>query len=233
MQCGRNFRSGASAGLSLLFGLSCTSCLDDPDPEPVRRALQFETLASPSAIAPDETGSAEVTFLVGPNGCWRVEWLTATLRGSQVVIDGGAIDPQRSDGGCTDLWVLKQERIDLPPLAPGSYEIVAGLLRTPLVVTAEPTSVVEKVAYQGTLRFWGPTDLHGSGCAYGGKFFLWLFTGLPLEADEQSCVIQGEVTGNEPCSEVGSFDLNDFNRVVLVTSYQVAPTAFAEPVSGG
>ena len=222
MQFWCRLRRSGRRFLGLFLGLLSASCLHDPGPEPSRRALEFETLVSPSVVPSGTPTSARVSFVVGPSACWRVEWLTVTLREARIHVEGGAIDPRNSDLSCTDAFVRREQRVDLPALAPGDYEVVAGDLRTPLVVSDNIAPGGEKAAFQGTLRFFGPDELQGSGCAWGGYWSSWWFTGVPVDANESHCIIQGDVTQDDPCSLVDQFGPGYFERLVAVSSFQQA-----------
>lgn len=217
MKFGRRVRMATSGTLSLALCVLSASCLNDPDPEPMRRALEFRTLVSPSVVSPGTSSSAQVAFEVGPSGCWGIEWLRVTLRGTEIHIEGGGIDPRHRDTACADASVRGLREVELPALPSGDYEIVAGGLRTPLVVTQEFTSATEEASFLGSLEFSGPEDLHASGCGWGTFVDNWWFTGLPAEVVPGDYSIHGRTTGDDPCSLADWFSPLFFSRFIAVS----------------
>jgi hypothetical protein len=173
-------------------GLACGSCLFQSEPDADHRPLDFVSLAVPAEIGPADTPVVDVSFLVGPNGCWDLDDLAVRREGAVLHVEGSARNPN-PEGACTEALVYGRRALPLPPLAAGEYVVHAGELFQNVTVTASPSGAKDRFIYLGSVK------PDGSGCDLVGHSALQVaFSGLPSVPGD-TYVVFGEITGADPC----------------------------------
>lgn len=171
---------------------------------------------APSVLAPGTSGEVLVGFRVGSSGCWGVETLQVSLEDSSIRIEGNAINSNKPDRACLSVIVYDQQQLMLPALDEGTYDVIAGDLRTTLTVSIDSTSTRENVVYRGPIIFNGCVDKQGLRCALGVPEPILWFTGLPANLDYSKYLVQGEVASENPCENASQCGSELFEKIVAV-----------------
>jgi hypothetical protein len=185
------------------------ACLSDSEPADEHRGLQFLSLVVPSQIGLGDPLEVEVSYLVGPSGCWELERLDLALEDHMVRIEGSAVRPGSREG-CADIVLYGKEHLMSPPLPVGAHRVVAGALDATVTVVDQDPVLLETLVYRGTVH------VYDSGCALEGHSALVVgFSGLPLGlSGGEEYLVRGVVVQEDPCIWPGALGWVDHFVVV-------------------
>ncbi len=203
------------ASLSLLLLLSLTGCDSkssatgggEPGPS---QPIVVRALSAPAEVEAGESAAVNAEFYLGSDTCWSLGDIGIERDGPLLRLEGEAVYPP-GNPGCGDALTYGIADVPLPALPAGDYTIVAGNLHLPLTVTATVADDRSRAAFLGSV------ELESGDCGIGWIQRGWGFIGLPSGIDRRPVLVEGFLTGEDPCGFPEWFHVSTIIDVESVT----------------
>ncbi len=200
-------------GFLLLF----VACDDDQSPPvgPPRTApLEFLSLIHPAEVVQGAPSLLRAGALAGTDLCWTIQEAHVEVRGSELRLSGTGISYTPA-AACPQALAYDSVDVMVPPLAAGTYVLVASGLTDTLVVSRFSTALVERFAAEGILS---PPSFSG-GCPKFAPVVLQRLRGGLIDAPPVNLTSQvtlyGEIAPDFYCEELPRHALR-FRRVEAI-----------------